>query len=151
MTETKHTPEPWIASKLSEMFNESEILGPDGINILSDRYGPDGKVSHEDAARIVACVNACKGISNDVLEELNGELGKYLSEQGRSIYTLVKDMREAQQQRDELLAALEGLVNHTTMEFAEKWGFLPQRELASQVYDRVKFGASTKAKGETNQ
>ncbi|WP_313453470.1 hypothetical protein [Stutzerimonas nitrititolerans] len=53
-----------------------------------------------DAARIVACVNACAGISTDALEYMNGSL--------RS----VDQMSVVEAQRDELLAALEACKCH---------------------------------------
>jgi hypothetical protein len=49
-------------------------------------------------------------------------------------------IQELRKERNELLAALEGIVEGTTVEFSEKWGFGPQRMKASEVYDQVKWG-----------
>ena len=59
-----------------------------------------------------------------------------------SVYTtekvLKKQFKETKKQRDELLEMLEELVNHTTKEFAEKWGFGIQREKAKQLIEKAK-------------
>jgi hypothetical protein len=62
MSDIKHNPESW--SK-----NELVNLGVDQVNILSS----DGSLvavafGAENAARIVACVNACKGLSQEALD-----------------------------------------------------------------------------------
>lgn len=51
--------------------------------------------SDEDGRRIVACVNACKGISTETLEKVRGNVSASVAQ--------LDDMRK---QRDELLAAL---------------------------------------------
>lgn len=58
-------------------------------------------VIHPDARRIVACVNACAGMPQDDLEEL-AKVGLM------ELTVYADDMR---QQRDELLAVLEGLLD----------------------------------------
>jgi len=59
----EHSPEPW------EVYPGYSVDLP---GIKDDRSAhvvyPDGVVTPPDAARIVACVNACKGISTEWLE-----------------------------------------------------------------------------------
>jgi hypothetical protein len=62
----KHTPEPWRIAPHDENF--AEIVGSDGSDIV---FGLDTVyVKIEDATRIVACVNACNGLTNEELETL---------------------------------------------------------------------------------
>ena len=92
----QHTPEPWA-------FGEDN----DGWYVEKDRdqfvYG----LTEANARRIVACVNACAGISTESMEV--GGVGSILSlgleEQRRG------DV--AEQQRDALLAALEDIAQWT--------------------------------------
>ena len=93
MSENKHTPEPWqvfeddpraIVTKENPMLSLLSV-GEDGLAIMYEEA---------DARRIVACVNACAGIST-------GHLEKYgLPDFAQKISDLV-------QQSDELLAAFE--------------------------------------------
>lgn len=92
MSNLKHTPEPW--GKHLQYWNNN------GGGVLV-------KLSLDDYMRATACVNACAGISNEELAEVS----KYFGNDGRTYYTLVSDMREAQKQRDELLAALEKIAS----------------------------------------
>ena len=65
----KHTKEPWVAKKTLQGRNSS----------ISNRRGKTIAIAYKNenidgddlanAKRIVACVNACEGITNDVLEE----------------------------------------------------------------------------------
>jgi hypothetical protein len=68
----KHTPEPWkLCSKSYECGGD--IVGPSGQSIFfGDPFKeiPDVR-KYADARRIVACVNACAGMSTDVLERGN--------------------------------------------------------------------------------
>ncbi|WP_066281919.1 hypothetical protein [Blastomonas sp. CCH1-A6] len=74
MTKTAHTPGPWavvngslISSNLDSEGQEIDRpVGNQGIYVAQTK-GPD---SNPNAARIVACVNACEGIANpDVVPE----------------------------------------------------------------------------------
>ncbi|MFR9719917.1 hypothetical protein ACL00X_11230 [Aeromonas diversa] len=86
----KHEREPWVLGGCSGRM----VTTPGG-------YVGDGFIADVDtkdtARRIVACVNACEGMSNDELEG-----GLLLGVMGKRIATL-------EQQRDELLAALEDI------------------------------------------
>jgi DNA-binding transcriptional regulator YiaG len=105
MSNTKHTPEPWEVKLLTGI--DSKKTGTTVLVFTSPSDSIDtglrGKNPEADAARIVACVNACEGISNEFLSDMSNYFGK----QGRTYYTLVQDMRQAQQQRDELIKAVE--------------------------------------------
>jgi len=70
---SEHTPEPWFAEEYFDKNHDrflfdiraenEEIVGSEGLwtSESSDRAN---------ARRIVACVNACKGISTDRLEKM---------------------------------------------------------------------------------
>lgn len=106
METTQHTPEPWEIRK----HNGVNLYGAKGQN--SDWFVFENALE-KDAIRIVACVNACAGITNEELADMQ----RYFGKEGRTYYTLVNDMREAQKQRDELLEALERYVNlHSEVE-----------------------------------
>ena len=87
---TKHTPGPWKASftKLSEVQAENGALIArcNKLNSLTNLQA--------NARRIVACVNACEGISTENLE------------QNRPVLWVVQQYNAAIKQRDELLEAL---------------------------------------------
>lgn len=58
-----HTKEPWIQ-------NHDDILASgDPADIIAECAWTDGMNAHCNARRIVACVNACAGISTDNLED----------------------------------------------------------------------------------
>lgn len=85
---SKHTQEPWLLSSDDFVAAESDQLN-NGEYILSC-FGPDQAAN---ARRIVACVNACVGVSN-------GELAM------TTMSVVLARMNEAERQRDEMLAAL---------------------------------------------
>ena len=61
MTDTKYTPEPWSYHQRGTYF---VLTGGARVTI-------DGSAKNEaNARRIVACVNACVGITTEELEEL---------------------------------------------------------------------------------
>jgi hypothetical protein len=76
MSEMKHTPDPWEANQ--EYANRWRIESckegflPVSVMTVSTTVCEVGVVAGEvaeaDAARIVACVNACAGIPNEALE-----------------------------------------------------------------------------------
>ena len=93
MSNQKHTPEPWVIRNNYWVAGQSPILdicsGEEEICTLN-AYGfkrSEVEQVHENAARIVACVNHCKGATNEELE--------------------AKSYEELKAQRDELIAALE--------------------------------------------
>jgi hypothetical protein len=60
-----HTKEPWYVDRFTdtEIFSESKgfVAGTDGLHVGK-------KQAEANADRIVACVNACAGITNEALE-----------------------------------------------------------------------------------
>lgn len=88
---SEHTKEPWTTNGVRIESTNEHGWANDGW-IVGDCDGPDALAN---ARRIVACVNACKGIDTKFLEEalLAG------AEPALYAHTLM-------QQRDELLAAL---------------------------------------------
>lgn len=113
-----HTPEPWRARK---------ITSSNGQYVLTDGEKHISLVPREnDARRIIACVNACEGIDDEVLEgarrgidvfkrqiaELESERDQYkrLSD---ALTEAINDpegrLATLQKQRDELLATVESL------------------------------------------
>jgi hypothetical protein len=106
---TTHTPEPWfeqvkVIEGLENQEAYREVYAGNGFydDITKQGFSLTGYMSPNDAARIVACVNACAGLTNEEVVKI----GKYLGKEGRTYYTLVADMREAQAQRDTLLEAI---------------------------------------------
>lgn len=87
-----HRPEPWRTDQACG-FHE-DIHGADGP-MLAHCFGQDGYLN---ARRIVACINACSGMSQQYLEELNGK-------------TLIIKQRTLIEQRDTLCVALERLTD----------------------------------------
>lgn len=90
-----HTAEPW------KVWGRT-VSGQKGL-LIEDRHGESIALVHEggtndeaDARRIVACVNACKGIPTDVLE--------HAANFGAAGIQTIESVRK---QRDELLALVE--------------------------------------------
>lgn len=77
---TQHTQEPWVISDSGVAF-----------------YSANGEKGRADARRIVACVNACRGLSTDELEKSG-----LVSAVGTQII-------EMEKQRDQLADALQEL------------------------------------------
>lgn len=107
-----HTKEPWIAvpggrhdpeviittqHRLDQ--SKGEICGMDVE--FTGKHGDEQKAN---ARRIVACVNACAGISTEALEA-EGSAVMGWNRAARKLIDAVK-------QRDDLLAALEGAANY---------------------------------------
>lgn len=106
MSENKHTPEPWRANEL-----QADIDGRNGeavaVCYCNDDNGDDAIAN---ARRIVACVNSCAGIPTDWLE--SGTVGCLKN---------VRDERDMYlKQRDELLAALDGLLKAHRITFSRR-------------------------------
>ena len=92
MSENKHTAEPW-AVKGAAIRTADGI----GIDVIATMQVSNQPFWDEDARRIVACVNACRGIPDDVLQVV-GAFGGF----GRD-----QMVEHVTKQRDELLTALE--------------------------------------------
>ena len=61
-----HTKEPWKVSSRRETFIIN--LNSAYTEVIAQCYFLDNKTEEENAKRIVACVNACEGITNEALE-----------------------------------------------------------------------------------
>lgn len=103
MDNQKHTPEPW---KTGAGYEQQEpgvyIYGGDGLIVSSE----DTEITEANARRIVACVNACAGISTEQLEmdiSVGGEKSIYESQEAK--------VQELIQQKNILLEAVKGIVN----------------------------------------
>jgi len=74
----EHTPEPWKINRQGICLDGVGIDTEDDSVVevaCSDCTGDDERLSEVNARRIVACVNACRGIPTEALE---GELLKPL-------------------------------------------------------------------------
>ena len=99
-----HTKEPWSFSPAENGLEWGVEAGKWGVAICADAPG-DG-TSEANARRIVACVNACAGISTDALEIGRMSPDAFHENESRA--------DKAEQQRDELLVALDSIANEST-------------------------------------
>ena len=89
----KHTPGPW-AHRNGRIYQADR----DVLTIANISRAFDGNFSEANARRIVACVNACRGLSTDELERF-GLASAFGTE-----------LIELEKQRDQLLESLEFLL-----------------------------------------
>lgn len=99
----QHNNEPWRAVEVTEDEDQLiKIRASNGANIarlwidVDDKHFSDEQ--RENARRIVACVNACRGLPTDELEQKG------------LVAAVGTQLLEADQQSDELLEALELMV-----------------------------------------
>lgn len=113
MGEMKHTAEPW---RVEEIGNRRAFLTiakeDDSILTVVDECGNSfGAVyKRDDALRIVACVNACSGISQDILEDPEYLIKKELE----SIDELFNLRKKAESELNEMRARLAALEDIAT-------------------------------------
>ena len=62
--ETRHTPEPW---RVKFAHGTSDVYDKEG-ELIALVYPTEGPENAANAARIVACVNACKGMADPAAE-----------------------------------------------------------------------------------
>lgn len=122
MSEQRHSPGPWTFERST---TKCRMTGADGGTVFAINGGM--LPTDRDARRIVACVNACEGISTHDIEALGLQLSG------------TPDLR---QQRDDLLAALE--VAHGVVLWAADHGADPQAITAIEAMARE---AVAKCKG----
>jgi len=96
--EISHTPEPWSQVKRGALI---QIVNSKGL-VIAELINANKHEVHLDAARIVTCVNACKGFAFPELQVQQLKTGNSLLELERIKLT---------EQRDELLAALKQIAN----------------------------------------
>lgn len=98
MGEQKHTPEPWVVvAKGDEADGVDYFINQESDCSISGLVA--SWLSREDARRIVACVNACAGISTEGLES-----GKW------TVTVVARELLVVIEQRDQLLEALKFMV-----------------------------------------
>ena len=150
---SKHTPEPWQAHQdaSGDVFISSAATSFHIAEIGSE----DDDTAIPDARRIVACVNACRGLPTDELEQkgLVAAVGTQLIETERQCdelrqerqrehalrVRLTGELEVASQQRDELLAALEGMLQWVAHAPPDDLSYL---ERAHAAIKKVKGGAA---------
>jgi hypothetical protein len=129
-----HTKEPWRVGKLSHPRDYEKVRETAGLlDIVVDtetvpyvlascnlNFPEDAKAN---ARRIVACVNACAGISTENLEQ-----NKPIKE---GLHGLNDRIRTAEKQRDELLYVLEDVLDRYALEI----GYTNWREVEGQIFD----------------
>lgn len=125
MSDFKHTPEPW------EIFNVYASLAPginskNGDSVLLWKHKDDASLTglygnveqtQANAERIVACVNHCKGATNEELQAASHE--------------------QLKAQRDELLAALE-LAQQIILD--QNAGYKHERQQIASLIAKAKGG-----------
>jgi hypothetical protein len=69
----KHSPEPWSYAR-NERTKRDYVFDADGKSIIIWTPSCKPTFTTENAERVVACVNACRGIPNEELDKvvLNG-------------------------------------------------------------------------------
>ncbi|WP_459575862.1 hypothetical protein [Aeromonas enteropelogenes] len=172
---SKHTKEPWVLFEVGDRHvhlcpasaaKKTSILTvteEDGVTFAA-------VYSNDDARRIVACVNACRGLPTDELEQngLVAAVGTQLLKaddraegQEREIHRLANvaanaenQLADALNQRDELLAALELMVaiHDEPSGFSGKYGKALDNAIQAQrekIDERLLVARTTiaKAKG----
>ena len=140
---SNHTPEPWSLLEAGDSIKHQVPVSSDRTSILT--IATEGAIafgavySADDARRIVACVNACRGLSTDELEQHG-----LVSAVGYELIELTK-------QRDELLAALQGMIDiandsqgvagyHLNGEVAD-WDEFEEWQAACDAIAKAKCGA----------
>lgn len=136
----KHTPEPWrVAARALVRLDSAYLVEP--VDHHDYEYGATlAATSQHDARRIVACVNACAGMRNDELEG------------GLLIGVMQSKIDRLECQRDELLAALQGMIDiandsqgvagyHLNGEVAD-WGEFEEWQAACDAIAKTKGGAA---------
>lgn len=110
----KHTPEPWITDATGDGGDIARHImnanghGPVYIARLPmvGTLGRAYKSQEANARRIVACVNACEGITTERLEDLGRPLMQHLIGCDERAARQVKEAADLTSQRSTLLAAL---------------------------------------------
>lgn len=141
---SKHTPEPWSLLEAGDCIKHQVPVSSDRTSILT--IATEGAIafgavySADDARRIVACVNACRGLSTDELV------------QHGLVSAVGTELLELEQQRDELLAALQGMIDiandsqgvagyHLNGEVAD-WGEFEEWQAACDAIAKAKGGSA---------
>ena len=149
---SKHTPEPWKISHDDSTEEWSIVTNQHGSIIanVNEETGPELVGSApairkmpglENARRIVACVNACAGVRTEALEH-----------RAHLLKAVDDDIAQLTAQRDQLLVALQGMIDitsdsqgvagyHLNGEVAD-WGEFEEWQAACDAIAKAKGGAS---------
>lgn len=94
---SKHTPEPWVIWNGGDgiMMYGAREPKRGGVALMCCNELVSGRTAIANARRIVACVNACRGLPTDELEQKG------------LVAAVGTQLLDVERQRDELLAALE--------------------------------------------
>ena len=95
---SNHTPEPWRAGLHSTVVSDTPVPGMSGSDAV-EYYGGHligESITEANARRIVACVNACRGLGTDELEQhgLVSAVGYELIELTKQRDELLRDMQD---------------------------------------------------------
>lgn len=147
MSKQKHSAEPWriikdgfAAIPIYSADNDEFPVCSTASNTTPHNFGAKAAERREaDARRIVACVNACEGISTKLLEEFPRGIN------GMSVVAIGKMRDQAQAQRDELLAALK-----STLAVLEDWDGAITQDIAATftAHDEIQQAREAIAKAE---
>lgn len=93
---SKHTPEPWRVGRPGAVVSDTPVPGMGGSDAV-EYYGGHligESIIEANARRIVACVNACRGLGTDELEQhgLVSAVGYELIELTKQRDELLRDM-----------------------------------------------------------
>lgn len=107
-----HTPEPWLVWGDAQGF--ARVGTSPNYTVAACMHTPGVDSYAANARRIVACVNACEGMSTESLESIAGRIASKSVLQMHANYVSNKaKVADLEQQRDKLLAALEELLSGT--------------------------------------
>ncbi|WP_328222342.1 hypothetical protein [Aeromonas caviae] len=162
---SKHTPEPWQAHQ--DASGDVFISSAETSLHIAEIGSEDDDTAIPDARRIVACVNACRGLPTDELEqkglvaavgtqmlELEQQRDDWEKAMGAVLATIpvaeiirasgtvgdaVAYFTQLHKQRDELLAALEGMLQWVAHAPPDDLSYL---ERAHAAIKKVKGGAA---------
>lgn len=98
MEEAKHTPEPWWTN--GREIGDMPMMYTKISNSIS---GNSYEEAEANAHRIVACVNACEGITNEELNSGGGFWGRAVSRQKEAIERLTKERDELAKWKEEAM------------------------------------------------
>ncbi|MBP4059581.1 hypothetical protein [Aeromonas sp. Prich7-2] len=97
---SKHTPEPWVIWNGGDgimMYGREPKRGGVALAMCCNEL-VSGRTAIANARRIVACVNACRGLPTDELEQKG------------LVAAVGTQLLDVERQRDELLTALDGVL-----------------------------------------
>ncbi|MGL6255225.1 hypothetical protein ACSZMM_10460 [Aeromonas caviae] len=97
---SKHTPEPWVIWNGGDgiMMYGAREPKRGGVALMCCNELVSGRTAIANARRIVACVNACRGLPTDELEQKG------------LVAAVGTQLLDVERQRDELLTALDGVL-----------------------------------------